>query len=439
MSSLMDFDITSTLAKYDAKDKPKPGGGSGGANTAQAAPAQPLSRAEEIVDNTAGNAGLEHELREAAQRPADEYAERMEQIRDLFDTREKAKPQPEKEPEMPELRTRVIAAAQGCLILNNVQKLIAIRNRAALQRCMGKDAETVLKKASKGQVSTVTISTALLNHIRSQIGSLSSYTNQNDIVMGFLYWYFGQPDDVVFGSEASYEKIREIVDKLRVNASPAKASELSLNATAALREQLISINETLDKMVRLMRSVAMDSIGIKVRSDKAFIGIAYLIMNTLMRTEPVSRHQDLDDVDYLAGGSAWALEAGITAAYEYFRDTNGREIYKARHGIKPRPAPPVPTYTPEPAYEPEDTGGPYGGDDDGDYEDIPMDFDPLNDDFDDMGVGSSFGPAGSDDPNYDDGIAAIDKTGRIGMQLRRDRARIVMAADKMDVDETTDD
>lgn len=439
MSGLMDFDITSTLAKYDAKDKPKPGGGSGSANTAQQASARLLSRAEEIVDNTAGNAAREHELREAAQRPADEYAERMEQIRDLSDTREKAKPQPEKEPEMPELQTRVIAAAQGCLILNNVQKLIAIRNRAALQRGMGKDAETALKKASKGQVSTVTISTSLLNRVRAQIGSLSSYTNQNDIITGFLFWFFGEPDDVVFGSEASYEKIMEIVEKLKTNASPVKASELSLTAMESLREQLININETLDKMVRLMSSVATDSIGIKMRSDKAFIGIAYLIMNALMRTEPVSRHQDLDDVDYLGGGSAWALEAGITAAYEYFRDTNGREIYKARHGIKPRPAPPVPTYSPEPVYEPEDAGGAYGGDDDDDYEDIPMDFDPLNDDFDDMGVGSSFGPAGSDDPNYDDGIAAIDKSGRIGMQLRRDRAKIVMAADKMEVDETTDD
>ena len=41
---------------------------------------------------------------------------------------------------------------------------------------------------------------------------------------------------------------------------------------------------------------------------------------------------------------------------------------------------------------------------DDDYEDLPEDFDPLEDNFDDMGVGTDYIPQYALDANYDDGI-----------------------------------
>ena len=452
MSGLMDFDVNRTLAKFDAKGKPakddKParpekGGSSsgGGSNTQNGQSAQaPPTRAEELVDNTAGDVSREHEIREASQKPADEYAARMEQVKGLCKGREEGRREKSSRMGLPEFQSAVSAAVRDSISLNNVQKLAAIKNQASIRRGMGRDPELSLKKAvSKGQMSTVTIPTALLNYIRQQIGSLSSSTNQNDLVTGFLYWYFGQPDNISFGSEATYEKIEEIVGNLKVNASPSRASELSLNTSEAMREQLAGINEELDRMVRLLDTIAMDSLGVKMRSDKTYIGISYIIMNLLMRTEPVAKHQKLADVDFLAGGSAWPLMDGIDAAYEYFRNTNGREIYKARHGIKAARAAPVASYGSggydnDPDDDDQDV---MPADDTGDdYEDIPMDFDPLNDDFDDMGVGSDFGPPGLDDPNYDDGTIISDREYLARKRREHEMQRRINA---MEVDSETDD
>lgn len=450
MPGMMDFDVGRTLARFDAKEKdgksgkdakpgpvPKPGGGSsGGGQPPQEAAS---SRAEEIADNARGDASREHEIREAARKPADEYAERAKQVESLYEGREAGRREKESRMGLPEFQSAVSSAVRDCLSLNNVQKLAAIKNQASIRRGMGRDPELALKKAvSKGQVSTVAIPTALLNGIRQQIGPLSSSTNQNDLVTGFLYWYFGQPEDISFGSEASFEKVKEIVGNLKINASPSRASELSLNVSESLREQLAGINEELDRMVKLLDSIAMDSIGVKMRSDKAYIGISYIIMNLLMRTEPVAKHQRLDDIDFLASGGAWSLMDGIDAAYEYFRNTNGREIYKARHGIKAARQAPATAYASGPAYEPEEDGYPEpdaGGDDD-DYEDIPLDFDPLNDAFDDMGVGGDFGQPGLDDPNYDDGTILSDTAYLMQRRRENDMVRRINA---MEVDAETDE
>ena len=71
MSGLMDFDVNRTLAKFDAKGKPakddKPSqpekgssSGGGGSNTQNGQSSQaPSTRAEELVDNTAGDASRE--------------------------------------------------------------------------------------------------------------------------------------------------------------------------------------------------------------------------------------------------------------------------------------------------------------------------------------------------------------------------------------------
>lgn len=451
MPGIMDFDVGRTLAQFDAKEKggrdakdgkdgpaPAKGGSSGGGQSGGQPPQDAApSRAEEIADNSRGDAALEHELREAARKPADEYAERAKMVEGLYEGREAGRQEKESRMGLPEFQSAVSSAVRDCLSLNNVQKLAAIKNQASIRRGMGRDPELSLKKAvSKGQVSTVAIPTALLNGIRQQIGPLSSSTNQNDLVTGFLYWYFGQPEDISFGSEASFEKVKEIVGNLKVNASPSRASELSLNVSESLREQLAGINEELNRMVKLLDVIAMDSIGTKMRADKAYIGIAYVIMNLLMRTEPVSKHQRLDDIDFLSSGSAWQLMDGIDAAYEYFRNTNGREIYKARHGIKPARQAPVAAYVPEAVYEPDDGYSEPDGGDDGDYEDIPMGFDPLNDEFDDMGVGGDFGQPGLDDPNYDDGTVLSD---RAYLMQRQRENELVRRINAMEVDAETDE
>ena len=65
-----------------------------------------------------------------------------------------------------------------------------------------------------------------------------------------------------------------------------------------------------------------------------------------------------------------------------------------------------------------------------------MDFDPLNDDFDDMGVGSDFGPPGLDDPNYDDGTVISDREYLVRKRREHEMQRRINA---MEVDSETDD
>lgn len=445
--TMMDFDVNKTLAEFDARKDAPPAQDAGRAAQPEQEPApEPLSRAEELADNAKGDASREHELREAAGRPSKESEERMRLLNELNSGREKDAREKAARIGVPEFQSIVSSTVRGSLAMDNVQEMIAVRNQANLRKGMGKDPNESLKKAAaKGQMSTVSVPSVLLDSVRQQIGSLSSYTNQNDIMTGFLYWYFGQPEGVSFGSEQTYQKVLEIVVNLKANASPSKASELSLNMSESLLERLGSISKDISKIARLLEMISNDSIGVKTRSDKISVCVNYLVMNALMRTEPVSPYQKLEDVDLLAGGEAWELMKGIDSAYEYVRDTRGREIYKSKHGVKePYKMPVPPSYSgrgQDQDYGADDGGdGPYrppianGGDDD--YEDVPDGFDPLNDDFDDMGVGSDFGPPGLNDPDYEDGV---DPHSEAAMRRRMAENAMIRRINAMEADSETDE
>lgn len=409
------YDVNKGLREFDklqqapiAQDVPKPG-----------APEEKLpaavTRAEELADNEIGDTSREREIRNAQSKPADEAAERQAVIDQMNGRLEKEKDAAKIVKSVPEFQSAISAAVRGSLVLGNVQAMIAVRNQANIRRGMGKDpGEALRRQAGKGQFSTVAIPSALVRRVAQEIGPLSSRTSQNDMMTGFLYWYFGQPDGVPFQSPESEEKVQEIVENLGMNAAPVRAAQMNYNMSGSLLERMDEIKERMDAMAALIQILSRDSLGIKSRSDKSYIAISYVIMNLLMFTPPVSPGQNPSDIDMMGGGNAWGLMAAIDEAYEYFKNTNGREIYKTRHGVKAQVWQPPKRPLVQPAPDDDDypiygSGQQPGKEDedmhqDEDYEDIPADFDPFEDDFDDMGVGMNYVPQYALDENYDDGV-----------------------------------
>ena len=102
----------------------------------------------------------------------------------------------EKLSKVPEYQRRAIAMMGNALTMKNVQKVVTIGNREKVRKGLPK--EPARQKAAGTQVSTIAIPTALLRYVQQEIGAVQSRLNQNDAMTGFLYWYFGQPDDVAF-------------------------------------------------------------------------------------------------------------------------------------------------------------------------------------------------------------------------------------------------
>ena len=407
----LSVDVKDLVREYDKRS-----GDAGGSGSPAPEPlkkeeeAPPPSRAEEIASNEIGDESREREIRNAVKAAKDEEAERMRALADVKAGLEVEKEKKEKI-EISEFQSAISSAVRASIALNSVQRMVAINNQVNMRRGVGKDpGDGALKKAfSKDQLSTIKVKTPLARSVGQLIGPLSARANQDLLMNSFLYWFFGRPTGIEF-EESQWPMVNEILEKLDINASPVRMAQAGANTSEAMLDKLDIMNQRMDGVARLLELFNKDLLGIRTQTGKIYLADCYMLLNLWMRTEPVPRDLPLEDVDIMAGGKYWQVDAGIADALQYVGTTNGREIYKAKHGVKvPTYKPPVPvqsaSYEPvKGMYDPVDDIKPDEGEQDDDYEDIPDDFDPLNDDFDDMGIGSDFNPAYMSDPDYDDGI-----------------------------------
>lgn len=373
---------------------------------------QRLSQAEELADTSVGDLSREGTIRQ--------------QIRDGQAALEREKDDGlEKLSKVPEYQRRAIAMMGNALTMKNVQKVVTIGNREKVRKGLSK--EPVRQKAMGAQVSTIAIPTALLRYVQQEIGAVQSRLNQNDAMAGFLYWYFGQPDDVMFQDDTSASRVSEVVANLDANASPARMGQLNYNISASLMDKLEVISERLDGMAAMMGMIKGDGTELKVRADKSYLAVCYMLLNYLGFAPLTSPGQRPSDLDLLVGGLSWDMMASVDDAYDWFRTTDGREKYKAKHGMRPaRPYTP-PAASAQPSYSGPAPEYPQGGspaDDDDDQDDTyygPEDDDDYlgyesvedMEDMDDLfeGLGADDTPIedeeGSADPNDNTDMAAL--------------------------------
>lgn len=376
---------------------------------AAAASAEEASQAEELADNDLGDLSREETIRE--QRRGEDAG--LEKDRD--DGYEKLS-------KVPEYQRRAIAMMGNALTMKNVQKVVTIGNREKVRKGLSK--EPARQKAAGTQVSTIAIPTALLRYVQQEIGAVQSRLNQNDAMAGFLYWYFGQPDDVAFPDAGAAAKAEEVVANLDANASPARMGQLNYNISASLLDKLEVMSERLDGMAAMLGMVKNDGHELKVRSDKSYIALCYMLLNYLGFTPLIAPGQRPSDLDLLVGGMGWDIMASVDDAYDWFKTTDGREKYKAKHGMRPsKPySPPVqeprPSYSsPMPQYGQPDTDGYGSGDEDDEddylgYEEVEAaDPEDMDDFFDDLDEPDEAPPSGDDegapDENDNTDMAAL--------------------------------
>lgn len=278
----------------------------------------------------------------------------------------------------------------------NVQKLISIRNmQRGVNKEIGSDRGFV-KTAGKNQMSTVTVPTQLLRYIQQEIGAISVRITQNDAVAGFLYWYFGRPEDVVFPDESTASKIGSILESLEMNAAPARANKLNYNTMTSLLEK---IELMVERMELIQTSVDKVSIYTqdnlrdnKKKLDKVYIALCYNILNMLAFAPPIMPGERPEDIDYLANGTVWDMMSGMDNAYTYFTETDGRQHYKDQMRRKARTfayAPPVQMSDPVPIIAGNGVGSSmdpgYDNDQDVNNYDDDYDYDPNADsDYEDI-------------------------------------------------------
>lgn len=406
----------------DARQAAAPDNGKAGP-----APALETTRAEEIADNAAGDPSVEREIRNAARQDAPEKGEAAPGALDY-----------EKSLDVPEYQRRAVAMMMNSVALKNAQKVIMVSNRANIQKGLSRDPGGLQKPIGKGQTSTVAIPTALLRYIQQEIGPLSGRTSQNDTVTGFLYWYFGQPDDVAFATDDQAAKVSEIADNLDVNASPSKFNRVNYNMSGTLLEKLDDLSERMDAVASLMGMVSKDGVELKVRSDKTYIALCYMILNFLGFAQPVAPGQHPEDLDLLSQGAAWELMSGVDTAYDYYRTKNGREIYKAKFRVAAQQRKFAYDVPAQPAADagaaqdfPEDEGSrvsEYHGEDDEGYEDVY--FDGLDDDYGDMEPEGGYVPEG-DDEAFDPDAPVFDSVTQIKMRAAEQK-RLAKLAESLD-------
>lgn len=263
------------------------------------------------------------------------------------------------------------------LNVKNAQRVILMNNRDNIRKGLSKEAAAHALTANnrmigKGQTSTITIPTQLLRYVQQEIGGLTIKATQNDIMTGFLYWYFGKPEDVIFNSQETEQKMIEILDNLDINASPARVSKVSHNTANATLDKLDTMAHQVDTLLKIISDIAKDSMALKVQSDKTYIALCYNILNMLAFTPPIMPGERPDDVDILANGEAWELMKGVDVAYDYYKSKNGREIYKSKIRKKVNAFNYAPPTTVEYGENYNDNDY-YNGDDDYGYDEVEMD------------------------------------------------------------------
>ena len=312
----MPVDINELLRNYDSDDnKPQ------------------QSTAEKITSQDADSAGTRFAIRQlTSSDPEMEQMKNLDKLEKLVKSREIESGTGELDICDAAYQRKVCTMLVNSLNIKNVQKMAALSMRENMRRGMNKEmgSNKFNRTTNKNQQSTITIPTSLLRYVQQEIGSLSTRTTQNDIMTGFLYWYFGKPEDVSFSDDETTAKISEIMDNLDLNASPSKFNRLNYNASNSLLDKLDVLSEQLDVISSLMTASARDSLDAKSKMDKMYIAICYNILNMLAFAPPIMPGDTPADVDLLANGGVWDLMSGVDVAYDYFKTRNGREIYKSK-------------------------------------------------------------------------------------------------------------
>ena len=298
--------------------------------------------------------------------------------------------------DVPEYQRTLMSKLLNSLTVKNAQKIIILSNREDARKGLNNEVSSsnknMMKAIGKNQISTIAIPTQLLRYVQQEIGSLSTRVTQNDIITGFLYWYFGKPEDMMFSDSETISKIEEIVENLDINGSPARLNRLNYNTSSALLDKLETLNEQLDLISSNMTVSVRDAMESKTRMEKMYIALCYNILNMLAFTPPIMPGEQPNDVDLLAGGAVWDLMSGIDLAYDYYKTKNGREIYKSKMHKKAQPfnynqastttvpansvfeQPVQPNYNDNPnEYDESDNYDDYYGDDYDDYDDVDLD------------------------------------------------------------------
>lgn len=382
---MLDIDVQSMLYAYDQKQKSN--------NDAGKTNTDNESRADDLNTASTKDPALRAELQRLHEKnESDERLKVVEKLESYHANRDNESGECSYDVDNPEVQKCLAETLFNSLNVKNVQKIIFINNRESIRKGLSKEVSTAgyAKNVAKGQMSTITIPTQLLRYVQQEIGGLSTRMTQNDLMTGFLYWYFGKPEDVVFGSEEMNNKMQEILDNLDLNASPAKFNRLNYNTSTTVLDKLDSLSDQIDLISSLMSTNTRDSIELKTKSDKMYIALCYNILNMLAFAPPIMPGEQPEDIDILANGTVWDLMSGIETAYDYYKTKNGRELYKSkiRKTVNNQF-----NYTQQPvsfgqtsdanndsnAYNDYDDNDYYGSDD-GDYEEVDTsEFDDMSD------------------------------------------------------------
>lgn len=314
----MAIDVQSILYNYDEQKQDKK---------------EPESRSEDLVSQDTEQKALQTEVRnQQKDDPDDEREKLLSRLDEIQKHRDTELGEHSYDIDNPDVQKRLINSMSNALNIRNAQKIILLSNRENIRKGLSKEVSTgaLMKGSMKGQTSTITIPTQLLRYVQQEIGGLSTRMTQNDLMTGFLYWYFGKPEDVTFGSEEIDAKMNEILDNLDLNASPAKFNRLNYNTSTTVLDKLDTLSEQINVISSLMSTTTRDSIDLKTKTDKMYIALCYNILNMLAFTPPVMPGEKPEDIDLLANGSVWDLMSGVETAYDYYKSKNGREIYKSK-------------------------------------------------------------------------------------------------------------
>ena len=314
----MAIDVQSILYNYDEQKQDKK---------------EPESRSEDLISQNTEQKALQTEVRnQQKDDPDDEREKLLSRLDEIQKHRDTELGEHSYDIDNPDVQKRLINSMSNALNIRNAQKIILLSNRENIRKGLNKEVSTgaLMKGSMKGQTSTITIPTQLLRYVQQEIGGLSTRMTQNDLMTGFLYWYFGKPEDVTFGSEEMDAKMNEILDNLDLNASPAKFNRLNYNTSTTVLDKLDTLSEQINVISSLMSTTTRDSIDLKTKTDKMYIALCYNILNMLAFTPPVMPGEKPEDIDLLANGSVWDLMSGVETAYDYYKSKNGREIYKSK-------------------------------------------------------------------------------------------------------------
>ena len=315
-----DIDLYSILQSYDEKE-----------------PDGPKDQASETNSADGENKALQTAIREnIKESQKDDREDDIKRLEELQKHKDAELGEMSYDIDNAEYQQKLVNQLLNSLTIKNAQKVIVLSNRDNVRRGLTKDAELdsnrgLNRLAGKNQMSTVAIPTQLLRYVQQEIGGLSTKVTQNDVMTGFLYWYFGRPEDISFDDDPVLKaKMDEIISNLDLNASPSKFNRLNYNTTNTLLERLDTLGEQIDLISSLMTTSSRDSLENKTKVEKMYIALSYMILNFLAFTPPVMPGQSPEDLDLLANGGVWDLMSAVDMAYDYFKTKNGREIYKSK-------------------------------------------------------------------------------------------------------------